>query len=386
MKRHDPPPRSIVIHTCFIVPAFGPSSTEHFAHYPNLLAEIGAHRPIGVITEKGQVPINERWLYSDSIGAESYGAVRRTVASIYTLSRAYRRGARLFVLRYSRRVLCILSAMRLILPIRIAYWTSGQQEIQPDPSSMARVRKRFSDWATKRLYSLPDLVLTGPDSMRTYMSRVWDIPRDKIRIVRNDIDSRRFSPSVDLSNSETSARVLFVHRLSIRRGTRLLPKICADLSNRGYEGTLTVVGDGPDRQFLEQAQAAHEGVFKLDVVGEVPNSELPKLYRAADIFLMPSYEEGFPRVVLEAMASGTPVVAAKAGGTEELLPPGYPHMAEIGDWQAMASEIAVILDLDDAFILGNGLREWTVASFDTLVVIDDYLRVIDECVPGAHGP
>ncbi|MGH7150443.1 MAG: glycosyltransferase, partial [Planctomycetota bacterium] len=84
---------------------------------------------------------------------------------------------------------------------------------------------------------------------------------------------------------------------------------------------LACVGDGPDRRGLER-RARELG---LDAVvrfaGEKPPEEMPEWYRAADAFVLASDHEGHPNVVLEALASGLPVVASSVGGIPETIDP-----------------------------------------------------------------
>src|SRR5262249_23921163 len=85
------------------------------------------------------------------------------------------------------------------------------------------------------------------------------------------------------------------------------------------ETMLCLVGEGPDRGRLETL--AHEvGVGdRVRFVGQLPESELPRYYSAADALVLASSREGWPKVLLEAVACSTPVVAARVGGTPEVV-------------------------------------------------------------------
>ncbi|MEK9166501.1 MAG: glycosyltransferase family 4 protein [Patescibacteria group bacterium] len=111
--------------------------------------------------------------------------------------------------------------------------------------------------------------------------------------------------------------ILFVHRLSERKGADLIAKTAARLASlENIE--FVVAGDGPYREKLKEE--AMISTVPVKMLGKIPNAKIPNYFRAADIFFMPSREEGSPHVILEAMAAGTPFVAADVGGVREIIP------------------------------------------------------------------
>jgi glycosyltransferase involved in cell wall biosynthesis len=125
---------------------------------------------------------------------------------------------------------------------------------------------------------------------------------------------------------------------------------------------LVVVGDGPDRLHLERLACRRPN---LEILGSVPNSDLPRLYGAADCFLMPSYEEGFPRVLLEAMSSALPIVTTRAGGSSEVVGPGYPFVCDVGDVAGLARQVVEVecLPQHEYSALGSRLRDRARSEF-----------------------
>lgn len=117
--------------------------------------------------------------------------------------------------------------------------------------------------------------------------------------------------------------ILFVGRLAEKKGVRYLID-----SMRWIKGILIIVGDGPLRTELE-CQVKDLGLEeRVMFLGARSHEELPEIYASADVFVAPSVtakdgdKEGFGLVILEAMASGVPVVASRSGGIEEIIQDG----------------------------------------------------------------
>lgn len=133
-----------------------------------------------------------------------------------------------------------------------------------------------------------------------------------------------------------------------------LPALLAQEPGLSY----VVAGDGDDRQRLE-ALARETGVSgSVRFLGYVPAPDLPELYRAADVFVMPSTGEGFGIVYLEAMASGTPAVGLAAGGAPDALGDGT-----LGHMATQATLAAVIRTALGASLTSTALSEAVARRF-----------------------
>jgi len=167
-------------------------------------------------------------------------------------------------------------------------------------------------------------ILFGADAILALAERSREelislgIPADKISVFTYWVDQRVFCPR---SHQESRARlgwnddfvVLFAGRLIPVKGIETLVDVAKMLPQMRF----VFVGDGPLREFLIQAAEKQGNIF---FAGRLANSELPVYYSAADILCVPSqYEEGFGRVILEALSCGCPVVGAKKGGIPETM-------------------------------------------------------------------
>jgi glycosyltransferase involved in cell wall biosynthesis len=112
----------------------------------------------------------------------------------------------------------------------------------------------------------------------------------------------------------------------------------------GGEERLVFLGRGPLESQLRAAIRARSAEARVELRGEVPPEELARWYAAADLLLLTSRREGRPNVVLEAMASGRPVLATDAGGTAEVLGELAPAMlARAREPQALAHQLGALL-------------------------------------------
>lgn len=144
----------------------------------------------------------------------------------------------------------------------------------------------------------------------------------KLVTVRCGVDPERFVPPDARPATTAAANLLSVGRLMPDKGQWLLIDAVAELRDGGWEGQLSLVGDGPDRAALEQRVRELGLDHSVRFLGNVGQDQLPSLYRAADIFVLASFAEGVPVVLMEAMASGLPVVASRIMGVGELVDDG----------------------------------------------------------------
>jgi len=135
----------------------------------------------------------------------------------------------------------------------------------------------------------------------------------------NGVDQTFFSPV--FRNDQTRQMLqggterpilLYVGRISPEKSLNVLMKAAQSLNEWGAAFTLVVVGDGPSREKLESMD-----IDNVIFLGYKAGLELQEIYASADLFVFPSATETFGNVILEAMCSGLPVVAARAGGVQD---------------------------------------------------------------------
>lgn len=136
--------------------------------------------------------------------------------------------------------------------------------------------------------------------------------------IPNGIDATQFSPAAE-TRCEPPMRLLSVGRVIALKNHRVLIEAMASAP----DVTLRIVGDGPERPALEQLAARLGVADRVTFTGFIDKAKLAPEYQAADLFVLPSFWEGLPHVVLEAMASGLPVAMSDIYAADGLIDPAF---------------------------------------------------------------
>ncbi|MBB5519190.1 glycosyltransferase [Amphiplicatus metriothermophilus] len=189
-----------------------------------------------------------------------------------------------------------------------------------------------------------DAVIAVAQALKDELVRLG-APAEKISVLRNGVDPDRFRPQ---NRAAVRSRLglkgpvlLSVGHLIKRKGHDRVIAALAALP----DATLLIAGEGPERARLER-RARRLGVDgRARFLGAVPHEDLPALYSAADALVLASSREGWPNVLLEAMACGAPAVATAAGGTPEVVrAPEAGRLAAARTAEAVAQAVRSLLD------------------------------------------
>ncbi len=202
-------------------------------------------------------------------------------------------------------------------------------------------------------------------------------PGVPVSIIPNGVDATLFSPPATRPGGPV--RLLFVGRVVRQKGLDVLFDALAELDVT-LSWTLDVVGDGPARVELA-AKANRLGLTeKIRFQGWRGRADMPALFREADLFVFPSRDEGMPNAVLEAMASGLPVVATRISGNEELVRPGETGLlVPPEDAAALGQALARLLGGgEERAAMGHGARRLAEAEYSWQSVARRYLDLCKE--------
>lgn len=218
---------------------------------------------------------------------------------------------------------------------------SDLNELARVPALGRQIRRAYEDAAR---------IVTVSAALRERVLELG-IPAERIVVQHNGVDGERFVPT---SRDEARARlglpadrrlVTYVGNFKPEKGVDLLIEALACLRRAGRcDVEAILVGDGPLLAPLRERVRALgiEGVVRF--CGRRRHEEIPDWIAAGDLFCLPSRREGCPNVVLEALASGRPVVATAVGGVPELLAAGNGVLAPAENPEALARAIAEALE------------------------------------------
>ncbi|MDA5558608.1 glycosyltransferase family 4 protein [Shimia sp. MMG029] len=185
---------------------------------------------------------------------------------------------------------------------------------------------------------------------------------NKLHIIHCGVDPERYAPGGGASGKQ----LLFVGRLAPVKGLPILLRSLEQLVQTHPDVHLNVIGDGPGRKAL-QSQVSSAGLLHhVSFVGYKSQTEVAEALARADMLVLPSFAEGVPVVLMEAMAAQRPVVATHIAGIPELVSDGVSGLlVSPGDVSALATAIDEVLsDPERARSMGIAGRAKVEAAFD----------------------
>lgn len=220
---------------------------------------------------------------------------------------------------------------RLGIPLIVGPWNGGLASPRTFPDLMAQ----DSSWLypIRRLGKLLDRALgcTRKASLILSATRSTDkdLPKNAptLRMLENGVDLERFQPSTldKVPSSADPLKLLFVGRLLPFKGVTLLLDAIARV-RFDVPISLTVVGDGPIRAELERRTQELKLGQIVNFLGALPMAEVAEQMRSAQVFCLPSIRESGGAVLLEAAASGLPIIAVNYGGPAEIVDEEIGHL------------------------------------------------------------
>lgn len=165
------------------------------------------------------------------------------------------------------------------------------------------------------------IVVVGSSLRKIILNKFKKIDEKNILVINNGVDLNKFNSPARPFPNRNKFKLLSVGSLIERKGHILVLEVLGELSGK-LSVEYNIVGDGPERTRLEQL-VKEKGLSKIvKFHGSRPPNKIPKFMKESDLFVLPSWDEGFGVVYLEAMASGLPVIGCKGQGIEDVIQDG----------------------------------------------------------------
>lgn len=239
-------------------------------------------------------------------------------------------------------------------------------DVNDAESSYAKLK--MVTWALDKT----DRIFSVSHAMKLKMVELG-VLKKKIQVIPNGLDDGFQSQLAHFETprpgkDDTPRTILFLGRLSPEKGVEYLIRAADILNQKNIQFNIQVVGDGPDkpvtRQLVDELGLSRVVQFR----DAIPHDKIPELLSKVDILCLPSIREGWPNVVMEALACGKPVVASDVGGIPEIVTgPEYGYLVPSKDPLKLADALDAAL-----------AREWDHRKISYFVRSRTWDRVASE--------
>jgi glycosyltransferase involved in cell wall biosynthesis len=242
-------------------------------------------------------------------------------------------------------------------------------------SDLRRRNDRFTIRLVRETMLDADAVITVSDELRR-QAIAQGVPAEKVTAIRNGCDTSVFHPGdrtaarAQLGCDPSDELIVYAGNLLASKGLGELLEAFLEFAKLRPRLRLAIAGQGPYRDALARRAAAAGMESRVILPGRCDANGVAQWMRAADVFCLPSYSEGCPNVVVEALACGRPIVGTNVGGIPELVKEACGLLVPPRDAVALrgALEAALSKPWDGAEIARTSTRSWETVAAETLAV------------------
>ncbi len=277
-------------------------------------------------------------------------------------------------------------------------WKGEAEAIKSEPYSRLNSNEKFMvsfNWFLRifeeAMLERSDRLIAVSDFTRRELGQYYSVKQDKIRVIHNGVDIEKFKPAADkakvkaeLGFNPRDIVILSVGRLYARKGLFTLIESMPRVVKRFKNAKFVISGKGLSNELEKLLVHAQKLGVRDNIVftGYFPDSKLPKLYNAADVFAFSTFYENLPFAVLEALSSQLPVVTTNVGGIPEMIDSGRDgFLVEPFNSTQLADRILFYLEHPDAAAeMAFAARRTIEERFDWRLIVKKVLAVYSETI------
>ena len=277
-------------------------------------------------------------------------------------------------------------------------WKGEAEAIRGEPYSRLNANEKFLvsfNWFLRifeeRMLERSNKIIAVSDFTRRELHRFYKLDESKIRVIHNGVDIDKFKPALDkrkakldLGFNPEDIIILSVGRLYARKGLFTLIESIPRVVKRFKNAKFVISGKGQSNEMKKLINHATRLGVRDNIVftGYYPDKKLPKLYQAADVFAFSTFYEHHPFAVLEALASGLPVVTTNVGGIPETIEDGKNgFLCHPFDPQEFSGRILYFLEHSaEAREMAFQARKTIEERFDWRLIVQKVLKVYNEAL------
>lgn len=234
------------------------------------------------------------------------------------------------------------------------------------------------DWlrTVSQVYYKADAVICVSQALADSLKKNFNVDSTVI----NNMVSNIFFKTKKIKRTDSTFKFIAcgAFRLNRNKGFDILVDAFAQ-ANLPKNVTLTIVGDGPDRAFIESKIAEHQISNQIHLVGVKTPEEVSDLFCNSDCFVLSSRLETFSIVVIEAMAKGLPVIATRSGGPETFLLPEHGMLVEKENVDELAHAMNKMIELYTDYD-SDDIRKYCYDHFSQDVIADQIISVYNKVI------
>jgi glycosyltransferase involved in cell wall biosynthesis len=240
-----------------------------------------------------------------------------------------------------------------------------------DTPAIATIHGRYLSMRDFEAHKLMNTNISVVAKTAYFQALTLGVPSTKLRFIPNGIDTKIFHPAPKSNYLHSLIKIPpevplvgFIGRLSPEKGPEMFVRVAQLAHKRLKNCHFVLVGEGPMRRELQNEIDQHDLTAHIHMVGL--QRDMTKIYPCLDLVVSTSYSEAMPLVIVEAMASGLPVVATNVGGVVDIVEVGGTGLLkQPGDTEGLANDIVTLMTSNPTRIrMGEAARKRVEEKFD----------------------